>query len=319
MITFLGGGVSNGAQGADISAIPAIALKQVEVLRDGAAAQYGSDAVAGVMNFILRTDREGGSIEAKYGSTYQGDGDTWQISGNFGLPLGEEGYLNLSAEYREADPTVRSVQRDDAAALIAAGNTDVRQPFAQIWGTPRIHNDLKLFVNMAVETGENSEFYAFGNYSERKTEGGFFFRNPDTRGGVTSNDGGDTRLVGDLTPNDGLTCPGGINFNPGEATSGTIADPLVIGSAGEAAAVAAIFADPNCFIFNELFPGGFTPQFGGELNDVAATLGLRGELENGLTYDISAGAGRNEVDHFINNTINASFGPATPNDFNIGA
>ncbi|MFQ5535291.1 MAG: TonB-dependent receptor plug domain-containing protein [Sphingomonadales bacterium] len=313
VISFLGGGLSDGAQGPDISAIPAIALKQVEVLRDGAAAQYGSDAIAGVMNFILKDGSEGGSLEAKYGSTYEGDGDAYQFAANYGMRLGDSGFANLSAEFREADPTSRSVQRDDAAALIAGGNTAVRDP-AQIWGQPEIRNDFKIFLNMAVDAGENREFYAFGNYSERTAEGGFFFRNPNTRPGVFSNDGGVTRLVGDMTPGDGITCTGGINF-----ATGVIDNPLVIGSAGEAAALAAISADPNCFAFNELFEGGFTPSFGGKLNDIAGVMGLRGEMESGLTYDVSVGAGRNEADFFISNTVNASLGSATPTTFELGS
>ncbi|MBT8114616.1 MAG: TonB-dependent receptor plug domain-containing protein, partial [Arenicella sp.] len=75
VISFLGGGISDGAHGADIGIFPAIGLKQVEVLRDGASSQYGSDAIAGVMNFVLKDDREGGSVELKWGSTYEGDGD----------------------------------------------------------------------------------------------------------------------------------------------------------------------------------------------------------------------------------------------------
>ena len=77
VISFLGGGISDGAQGPDISVIPAIALKQVEVLRDGAASQYGSDAIAGVINFALKDADSGGSFEAEYGSTYEGDGDQY--------------------------------------------------------------------------------------------------------------------------------------------------------------------------------------------------------------------------------------------------
>lgn len=318
VIAFLGGGLSDGAQGPDIGVIPAIALKRVEVLRDGAAAQYGSDAIAGVMNFVLRDDNEGGSIEAKWGSTYEGDGDQLQIAANIGLPLTDSGFVNFSGEWRQQDPTSRSVQRDDAQGLIDAGNTDVRQPYAQIWGQPEVKNDWKVFMNAGLETGVG-EAYMFGNYAEREVEGGFFFRNPNTRGGVNSNDSGATRLVGDLTPDDGINCPGGFNFNNGEATTGTIADPLVIGSAGEQTALDAIFADPNCFVFNELFPGGFTPQFGGMLNDIAGAMGYRGELDNGLTFDISAHAGRNQADFFIKNTINPSLGPATPTEFELGS
>ena len=74
VIAWLGNGVADGAQGPDISAIPASALKQVEVLRDGASAQYGSDAIAGVMNFILKDASDGSSLEARYGGYYAGDG-----------------------------------------------------------------------------------------------------------------------------------------------------------------------------------------------------------------------------------------------------
>lgn len=319
VISFLGAGISDGAQGPDISVIPAIALKRVEVLRDGAAAQYGSDAIAGVINFVLKDDSEGGSFEAKWGSTYDGDGDQRQLAANYGFPVTDNGFVNISAEWREQDPTSRSVQRDDALGLIAAGNPDIREPYTQIWGQPEIRNDWKVFLNFAVQATDNTEIYAFGNYAEREVEGGFFFRNPNTRGGVNSPDSGATRLVGDMTPDDNITCPGGINFNEGEATTGTVADPLVIGSAGEAAALAAIFADPNCWVFNEMFPGGFTPQFGGKLNDAAAAIGFRGEMDNGLTYDVSIHAGRNQADFFILNTINASLGSASPNEFDLGS
>jgi len=73
VIYWLGNGVSDGAQGPDISAIPSSALKRVEVLRDGASAQYGSDAIAGVMNFILNDANEGAYLETRYGSYYAGD------------------------------------------------------------------------------------------------------------------------------------------------------------------------------------------------------------------------------------------------------
>ena len=138
VITFLGGQISDGAHGPDISAIPSIAMKQVEVLRDGAAAQYGSDAIAGVINFALKDAAEGGSFEASYGQYSEGDGDTLTVAANIGLPFTANGFANFSFESRTADPTSRSVQRDDAAGLIAAGNTDVASPAAQVWGKRHI-------------------------------------------------------------------------------------------------------------------------------------------------------------------------------------
>ena len=102
VIYWLGNGVADGAQGPDISAIPSSALKQVEVLRDGASAQYGSDAIAGVMNFILNDANEGANVEARYGGYYAGDGATYAISGNIGLPLTDNGFANFSFEYGES-------------------------------------------------------------------------------------------------------------------------------------------------------------------------------------------------------------------------
>ncbi len=333
VISFLGGGISDGAQGADISVIPAIALRQVEVLRDGAASQYGSDAIAGVINFVLKDSSDGASFEAEWGQTYEGDGDQYSISANIGLPLpvGEGGFLNISGEYGETDPTDRSVQRADAAALIAAGNTDVASvnvntitaDHVQIWGQPELRNDYSIFVNSAIPFSEQFEAYAFANMSERETEGGFFFRNPTNRGGVFAGpmvDPDDGMLdpadldmdnvasvrVGDLSVNDTGDCPAGIPLTGG---GGLIPDPTILAS---------VVGDANCFSFVELFPGGFTPRFGGELTDQSVTAGFRGALGN-LTYDFSYTYGQSEVVFFIRNTINASLGPATPTSFNPGA
>ncbi|WP_137167644.1 TonB-dependent receptor plug domain-containing protein [Salinimonas lutimaris] len=311
VITFLGGGLSDGAQGPDISVIPATALKQVEVLRDGAAAQYGSDAIAGVVNFVLKDDAEGGIVEARYGSYYEGDGDMMQISGNVGLPLSDDGFLNLSAEYRTADDTSRSVQRDDAAALIAAGNEFVANP-AQIWGNPEIKHDIKLFANAGLELNSNAEAYMFGNYAEREVEGGFYYRNPHTRGGVfdggTDEDGNALLLVGDLDGvGTGIECPsvpvGNNVLNSPEY--GLIAD--------NSTALGA-----NCFAFNEVFPGGFTPRFGGTVTDMSLVFGTRGELANEIGYDVSLNLGQNEIDFAISNTINPSLGPDSPTSFKPG-
>lgn len=311
VITFLGGGLSDGAQGPDISTIPASALKQVEVLRDGAAAQYGSDAIAGVVNFVLKDDAEGGIFEARSGSYYEGDGDMMQLSGNIGLPLGADGFANISAEYRTADATSRSVQRDDAAALIEAGNTYVANP-AQIWGNPEVKDDIKIFANFGYDLGD-SQLYAFGNYATREVEGGFYYRNPHTRGGVydggTDEDGNALLLVGDLDGvGTGIECPT-VTITDGNVLDDN--DYLTI--ADNSTAVGA-----NCFAFNEMFPGGFTPRFGGTVNDASFVFGTKGEFGNEIGYDVSVNLGRNEVDFAIKNTINPSLGPDSPTSFKPG-
>ena len=111
IITWSGNGVADGAQGPDISAIPSIALRQVEVLRDGATAQYGSDAIAGVLNFLLKDDPSGGSVEFRSGIHQDGGGGGYTFAGNVGLPLGANGFANLSLEYGNSNPSDRSIQR----------------------------------------------------------------------------------------------------------------------------------------------------------------------------------------------------------------
>ncbi|MCY4399192.1 MAG: TonB-dependent receptor [Gemmatimonadetes bacterium] len=308
VITWLGGGLSDGAQGPDIGSIPGIALRQVEVLRDGASAQYGSDAIAGVLNFVLKDDRSGGSVEVKQGSFYEGDGDALAVAGNFGLPLGESGFANITVEYGNQDPTDRAIQRGDAARLIAAGNTAVRTPTAQIWGSPRVTDDLKVWANLGYTFDDDEHAYAFGNVGTKEVDGGFFFRNPNTRGGVFSGDGGQTLLIGDvLDAADGIL-DGSANC-PVVNIVNDIPDPV---------ALKQVFDDPNCFSFQEMFPGGFTPQFGGNVLDASVVAGLKGRTDGGLVWDASTSYGKNLVDFFIYNTVNAALGPQTPTHFDPG-
>ncbi|WP_337880646.1 TonB-dependent receptor [Rheinheimera sp.] len=304
VITFLGSGISDGSQGPDISVIPSIALKQIEVLRDGAAAQYGSDAIAGVINFRLKDADEGGSLEVKTGQHYEGDGDLRQISGNIGLPFTDKGFANLSAEYKQSDPTSRSVQRWDAADSIAAGNNLIADP-AQIWGSPEFKRDAKVFLNMGAEVAKNREFYLFTNWAERDVEGGFYFRHPTTRGGVYSNDGGDTLLIGNLDESMGA-CP-------------TISAKTGNSIRSHAAIMADVNALPDhCFTFYSMLPGGFTPKFGGVVTDTAIASGVKGETDSGWFFDASMSVGRSEVEFYIKNTINPSLGADTPRSFSPG-
>jgi len=302
VIVWSAGGISDGSHGADVSTIPGMALKSVEVLRDGAAALYGSDALAGVINFKLKDANEGGSAEIRMGEYTEGDGKMAYFAGNMGMELGANGFANVTLEYGSSDETVRSVQRNDAAALIAAGYP-VADP-AQKWGRPFVDNDLKLFVNFGSQLTDSVELYGYGNYATKDVDGGFYFRNPLTRGGVYASGG--KLLVGDTT--------GDMSGNCGQYAVST-ADPS---SAALAAAIAGLKADDNCFNFNETIPGGFTPRFGGTVTDITFMMGLKGALDNGLTWDISAYRGENEGDFYINNTVNASLGENSPRNFDPG-
>lgn len=331
VIAELGGSLAAGSQGPDLASIPALAIKQVEVLRDGAAAQYGSDAIAGVMNFVLRDASEGFTAEARFGEFFEGDGTLGHFAANAGFLLGDDGFANVTFQWKEQDPTIRSTQRTDAATLIASGSAEqqanIVQPFAQIWGAPEFKDDVNLFINSGIQLSGSQELYAFGNVGRRETEGGFFFRNPNSRSGVFTFDGADDvtyRAIVDTNLQQGdenviSNCPALVS--PGSGGDGALLDPAAV--AADAAARAALPA--NCFVANQLLPGGYTPRFGGELTDASIVGGIRGEFNSGLLYDFSAGFGRNDVDFFLNNTWNPSLGPdgivngALQRDFAIGS
>ena len=342
VITWLGNGIADGSQGPDISVIPSIAVRQAEVLRDGAAAQYGSDAIAGVMNFQLKDASSGGRFEFRTGlfrdanpgdastcgSGIAGDiqhscngigghGRTLTFAGNVGLPLGENGFANLSMEYGQGGPTSRSVQRNGAQAIIDTGNTNLRNP-AQIWGSPRLDDDVKLYGNFGYLFENGLQWYAHTNYASRTVTGGFYFRNPHTRGGVFRGpvvDGDPTLLVGNV---------GLAEFNEANGTNDGYSGPgcptiPIINHVPDAAALQQVESDPNCFTLHSRFPGGFTPQFGGDLIDYSLVSGLRGFTSDGrLTWDASIGIGRSKVDQFIFDTVNASVGYDTPTSFEPG-
>ncbi|MBT6558733.1 MAG: TonB-dependent receptor [Gammaproteobacteria bacterium] len=316
VITWLGNGLSDGSQGPDISAIPALALRSIEVLRDGAAAQYGSDAIAGVVNFNLKNDNSGGSFEAKYGSYQEGDGDQYILAVNKGFAIGDNGFLNVTAEWADTEATDRAVQRTDAAALIAAGYQNVGNP-AQVWGSPEVADDYKLWANFGANLNDKIEFFGQANYNSKDVLGGFYYRNPTNRGSVYSGDGGATLLIGDLTPGAvGDTNAGFPALSAGDGVScPTVALTDLV---PDAASMALVAADANCFSFQELITGGFTPNFGGEVSDSSLLVGLRGEADNGLEWSISSYWGINRADFVINNTVNASLGPITPRDFKPG-
>ena len=335
VITWLGNGIADGSQGPDLSVIPSIAIRQAEVLRDGAAAQYGSDAIAGVMNFQLKDARSGGSLEFRTGAYLDanpgslstcgegiigdikhscngigGRGQAFTVAANAGLPLGRTGFVNFSLEYGNAGPTNRSIQRTDAQNIIEAGNTNLRNP-AQVWGSPKLEDDLKLFVNFGHLFANQLQFYGHTNYASRTVTGGFYFRNPHTRGGVFRGpvvDGLPTLLVGDrVWAETGVKGAGGCPAVP------------IIGNVPDAAALQQVEADPNCFTLHSRFPGGFTPQFGGDLIDHSVVAGLRRLSSTGLNWDASINIGTSQVDQFIFDTVNASLGYDTPTSFEPGS
>lgn len=299
-------GLNRGAQATDISSFFGMGTKQVEVLRDGAAAQYGSDAIAGVINFTLADDPEARRLQVQAGSYFEGDGDSITVSGLFGTHLGSDGFATLAFQVKDADATSRGSQAPRAQDLIDAGNTAVADPVV-VWGSPEVKDDVKLIFNSAVEAGDN-ELYAFGNWGKRDVDGSFFYRNPARRAGIFVTDDSTLEapipLVFDLDTNDAQNCSS-ITLD----SAGIISDPNNL-TTGET---------PACFSYHQLFPGGFTPRFGGQVIDSSIVIGMRGDVNNSTSFDFSVSSGRNEVEYQILETVNGSFGPDSPTEFDLGS
>jgi len=153
------GSRARGNTGTDLNTIPALAIERIDVLRDGAAAQYGSDAIAGVINIGLKRGA-GLDVLASSGEYTEGDGRSTQLAANYGFGVGERGFMNLTAEYLERDPSNR--------------NDDPCRPHREI-GDAAVENRT-LYVNGAVGTGERGEIYVHGGVQRREGDASAYDR-----------------------------------------------------------------------------------------------------------------------------------------------
>ncbi|WUR12142.1 TonB-dependent receptor [[Empedobacter] haloabium] len=152
-----------GSAPVDLNAIPLAAIDHIEVLRDGASAQYGSDAIAGVVNIILKKGPRGGDVEVGSGEYQEGDGTQKTVKASGGFALGDKGWLRLAAEAADRDPTNRAGAdfRDPKEPLYG----QVTQRYGDSDTRPR-----NVLFNAQYQVGENTDLYAFGQFGKRKTE-----------------------------------------------------------------------------------------------------------------------------------------------------
>jgi iron complex outermembrane receptor protein len=250
LVHFFAPAAGNGAHGPDIGMIPGIALKRVEVLRDGASSQYGSDAIAGVINFVMKDASEGGSVMVQAGEYFDGE-SSLKFGANAGFGIGDTGFVNASIEVVDNDALSRGLQRPDAQALIDAGvqgvGTDAPfgdSPLVQSWGRPQTEG-VRFYLNSGFDISDSSQLYARFSLADTDGRYRFFYRQPD-HPSLTKH-----RAEG----YDGL-------------------------------------------------PGGYTPYLDGAQDDASIVLGINGEFTSGMSYDLSYNYGKNELDYFLNNTVN---------------
>ena len=307
------GTVNQGSQGVDFATFPSAAIKRVEVLRDGASAQYGSDAIAGVVNVILKDADEGFTISGQYGEyDKDGDGQRSVVSANGGLSLGGNGFLNLTGEYATTDTTSRGQARPDAADVAdIVGKSEV--PYSglgQRWGDPELDSYTGVF-NTAYNVSENLELYGNGSYYYNETKGGFFYRTP-----VLPGDGNlevPARNTLEVVGEDGKVLDASQELVNSITGQGLNPSNYLVPDASSPSGY--ILRNP---IYTQ-FPGGYSPIFGADITDTFLVLGARGEFGNSdLSWDLKGRYGENEVKYNLKNSINPSLGSLSPTDFEPG-
>ncbi|MHB1991723.1 TonB-dependent receptor plug domain-containing protein [Metallibacterium scheffleri] len=171
-IVNVNGTLGRGSSPVDLNAIPMNAIARIEVLRDGAAAQYGSDAIAGVINIILKGGNHGGSVSGtlgQYSKHDNADGRTAQGGADGGFALGQKGWIYLSADYTHQDPT-------------NLAGPDLRYPTNPTYGQVTFHYGIPLLkqknaaINMQYDLTPQVQFYAFSVFNKRNVSAGGFFR-----------------------------------------------------------------------------------------------------------------------------------------------
>lgn len=270
-----------GETGADLSGIPIDAIKRVEILRDGASAQYGSDAIAGVMNVILKDRTNTSTLTFNGGVTHKGDGETYGIAYNGGSNLASNGFINYTIDFSQINDAVRSgiIHRPTEKATFggtAAADAaidaflNINPTGGNINGTGETQA-AKFNYNLGLPSGENSMFYSNAAMVFKKVYSHANYRVPYWR---LDNGLLHTRI------------PGAPNYTGGN-------DPLYEGYMG------------------------YVPTFDGDLFDYNATLGFN-NTRNGWKHDVSLTFGGNRQTYTVENTVNASLGTASPTYFKPG-
>lgn len=177
-----GHATTSGSQGQDFNMLPPIALKSIEVLRDGASAQYGSDAIAGVINLSLKDSPYGGTVTTEVGEYFDGGGRTFDVQGNIGLPLTDDGFINLSGQTINQTKSERVGTHLGTQAMMEMGIPDVPAN-AGATGDPD-YAAVKLVWNAGLYLGSGREGYLFGNFAKTESEIGFTYRQSIDAGGL---------------------------------------------------------------------------------------------------------------------------------------
>ena len=312
-----------GAHGTDIGVIPSIAIESMEVLRDGAAAQYGSDAIAGVINFNLKQADSGAELRARTGRYGEGDGEEFTMEGNVGLSLPNGGYLNFSGQYSDSAPTSRSQPYD--LTIAGSGQTPLEATGNQVTlnGVTYYGPDALTYrysptgeILQAARGSDGVPDDLDSRYADHfaNVGGGREFRSPAQIWGQPDRRQMLASVNASLPLSESLELHGFATWGDKDQSGGFFYRRPGVSQLLPVRLADGSIYDPR----TRLYPAGFTPQFSGDVTDYAITVGVAGSAWRDLSFDLSAGYGFDRIAYRIENTLNPSLGPDTPTRFRPG-
>ena len=312
-----------GSHGPDMGSIPSIAIESMEVLRDGAAAQYGSDAIAGVINFNLRRADSGAELRLRAGRYDEGDGEEVTVEGNAGFPLANGGFINISGQFSDSAPTSRSEPYD--LTIAGSGQTPLAATGSRLtvggvtyYGpdalTYRYSADGRILQAALGSDGVPDDLDSRYADGFRTVGGNRPFESPAQIWGQPDREQVLALVNAALPLTAGLEAYGFASYARKDQTGGFFYRRPGVSQLLPVRLADGSIHDPRA----SLYPAGFTPQFSGDVTDYSVAGGLRGSHRSGLTFDVSAGYGFDEIRYRIENTLNPSLGPDTPTRFRPG-
>jgi iron complex outermembrane receptor protein len=319
----------DGANGPDLATIPGIAIQTVEVLRDGASALYGSDAIAGVLNFILRDAAEGGELQVQTGMYSEGDETGYLIALNQGFRLGDNGFINISAELSDNEATSRGTYF--GLPIGSSGLTPMES--AQVSGlfdhdlNPATPDQMRYGPDALTEIYDplSSELVTLASGSDgipddtdsRYADNLQFAEISNTPfvtvWGAPEREAIRSFINGGFELDNGTELYGWANYSDSDSNGS-----FFHRRPSDSQMIPLRTATGEIYNPRTRYPASFTPRFAGNVIDAGITGGVRGEYDNGLTYDFSGRWGESTLNYTIFNTLNPSLGPASPTSFRPG-
>lgn len=304
--------LSFGSHGPDISSIPSISIGNLQILRDGATAQYGSDAIGGVLNYGLREDA-GVEFQARYGQYYEGDGRSMQFAGYAGTKLGDRGFIGLSGEYTDDAETSRGATRP-IALIFAQNNPGLASQLphypkpVQNWGTSPTHG-YRFVLNSSYELTDSIKAYLFANVAHSRGNQSFNYRSPISAPSPLTVDIG-TGTPSTRSPSRNAAFAHPIYLTPCPAATPTCPTGGFV--------MSNLANTQQTYNFSTMYPAGFTPRFIGVSDQAYGTLGFKGKTGGGINWDLSGTLSRSQLDLSMYNSLSPSFGPSTQQAFKFG-